>query len=124
MGRVRQDFEDRAHYMTEETMAKSTLMHSRSTALLATGQKKNGMTSGIPVNPINHQYDDNYNGQQLRVQEGEKNLNHLLREHHLQKRSTCGYNLINGKENVNAGSRPGMEGRVSEYEAYYRVRPT
>ena len=93
-------------------MAKSILMHSRSTNLLATGQKKNGMTTGIPVNPINHQYDDNYNGNQFRIQEGEKNLNHLLREHHLQKRGTCGYNPINGKENVSAGSQSSMKGRV------------
>ena len=29
------------------------------------GLRKNGMTTGIPVNPINHEYANNYRGQQF-----------------------------------------------------------
>jgi len=29
------------------------------------GIKKNGLTNGIPVNPINHQYINTYNGQKF-----------------------------------------------------------
>ena len=123
MQRLKQDFEDRAHQYTDESMAKSTLQHSKSTYLLSVGQKRNGMTTGIPVNPINHQYDLNYNGDQFRIREDENRLNKALREHHLVKRGTCGYNVINGKENIGAESRVEMAERVREYDEYYRVRP-
>lgn len=59
--------------------------------------RKNGTTTGIPVNPINHEYAPNYRGQLLQRQESEKLLNNMLRLHHLQTKGTCGYNPINGK---------------------------
>ena len=76
---------------------------SRSVEQLGLGQKRNGLTTGIPVNPINHSYDMNYNGEQFRAREGEKKLNHMLRMHHIQKHNGCGYNLLNGKENTPVG---------------------
>jgi hypothetical protein len=69
--------------------------------LFDVGAKKNGMTSGLPVNPINHEYMNSYGGKQLQHNETEKHLTHMVRLHHLQSKSTCGYNPINGKENIN-----------------------
>ena len=61
------------------------------------GVKKNGMTSGIPINPVNHQYQNTYGGKQLEAHDNLKHLNDLVRMHHLQSKNTCGYNLLNGK---------------------------
>lgn len=62
-------------------------------------------------------------------QENEQQLNNLLRMHLLQKKGTCGYNPINGKENLSVTSfvpeqrLDGMHSRISRYESHYRLKP-
>ncbi len=93
------------------------------------GLRKNGTTTGIPVNPINHEYASSYRGQQFQRQESEKQLNNMLRLHHLQTKGTCGYNPINGKENPQVKSLiaetlgEGMQSRMKEYREKYSLRP-
>ena len=49
--------------------------------------------------------------------------------HHLQKKGTCGYNPINGKENMSVTSLvpeervDGMYSRISRYDSHYRFKP-
>jgi hypothetical protein len=62
-------------------------------------------------------------------QEKEQQLNNLLRTHLLQKKGTCGYNPINGKENVSVtslvpeGGLEGMHSRICRYDSHYRLKP-
>jgi hypothetical protein len=104
--------------------------HQASTLqLFDVGAKRNGMTSGIPVNPINHHYQDSYGGKQLQSQETEKQLCGLVRLHHLQTKNTCGYNPINGKENTPVTQllpgdlQPDMGSRLGAYQQHYSIRP-
>lgn len=52
----------------------------------------------------------------------------MLRLHHLQKKGTCGYNVINGKENMKVDQlipepmKPGMDSRIQEYNQHYSLR--
>lgn len=53
----------------------------------------------------------------------------MLRLHHLQTKSTCGYNPINGKENSSVKNLipetlfDGMDSRFKEYQDRYSMRP-
>jgi len=93
------------------------------------GAKKNGMTSGQPINPINHEYMNSYGGKQLQYNESEKHLSKMVRLHHIQAKSTCGYNPINGKENtpvqqmVGYDQQDGMNSRLQVYQEHYKLRP-
>jgi hypothetical protein len=49
---------------SEEAMRQSTQL-SYQQQLWDLGLRKNGMTAGIPVNPINHEYATNFRGQQF-----------------------------------------------------------
>lgn len=42
---------------------KQATFQSYQQQLLDMGLKKNGMTTGIPVNPVTHEYSNNYRGQ-------------------------------------------------------------
>jgi hypothetical protein len=83
-----------------ENESRKAFQQSVSLQLFDLGLKRNGMTSGLPVNPINHQYMDSYGGKQFQVNESEERLNKMVRMHHIQAKSTCGYNVINGRSNV------------------------
>ena len=79
------------------------------------------MTLGMAVNPINHQYLSSYGGKKLAEHESEKELTKLARVHNLQVKSTCGYNVINGRNNfrveelVGQDRSDGMRSRIQEY---------
>lgn len=45
------------------------MQHATNQYLFDLGAKKNGMTSGLPVNPINHEYMNSYGGKQLQHNE-------------------------------------------------------
>ena len=87
------------------------------------------MTSGIPVNPINHVYQNTYGGKEFEKNENQKNISNLVRMHHLQTKNNCGYNLLNGVaiEPVEKRVRPEDEGmmksRIDTYKEHYSVRP-
>jgi hypothetical protein len=112
-----------------EEAQRQSLMQNYQQQLWDMGLRKNGMTTGIPVNPINHEYASNFRGQQFERQESEKRLNNMLRLHHLQTKGTCGYNVINGKENSSVKSLipetliDGMDSRIKEYRDRYSLRP-
>lgn len=86
------------------------------------------MTGGQPVNPINHQYMNSYGGKQFEMSESEDKLNKMVRMHHIQAKSTCGYNVINGKANtpieylVPQEQQEGMHSRILNYQEHYRLR--
>ena len=53
----------------------------------------------------------------------------MVRLHHLQAKSTCGYNPINGKENANVQQmvgyeqQEGMNSRLQVYQEHFQLRP-
>jgi hypothetical protein len=49
----------------EEYNMKQTLQQSNQQQAWDMGLRKNGMTTGIPVNPVTHEYASNYRGQQF-----------------------------------------------------------
>lgn len=48
-----------------EVEKKKELQHVTNLYLFDVGAKKNGMTGGLPVNPINHEFMNSYGGKQL-----------------------------------------------------------
>ena len=50
----------------------------------------------MPMNPITLQYHQNPFGHQQKFNDEEEKLRKLVRAHHIQNASTCGYNVING----------------------------
>ena len=53
----------------------------------------------------------------------------MVRLHHLQTKNSCGYNLLNGKENtpvhkmVKADDEPMIDSRLQTYKEHYSMRP-
>lgn len=61
----RENFLSHLHVKDEEMEKRRQMMQVNTLHLFDVGLKRNGMTSGIPVNPINHQYQNTYGGKEL-----------------------------------------------------------
>jgi len=70
---------------------------NQSRYLCEIGLKKTGFSNGMPMNPITLQYHQNPFGNQQKFTDEEERLRRLVRAHHIQNASTCGYNPINGQ---------------------------
>ena len=125
----RENFLHNLHVRDESIEKKKELQQITNLHLFDVGLKRNGMTSGIPVNPINHRYQDTYGGKELSRNENQKHLASLVRMHHLQSKSNCGYNLLNGDQtvpvykNVKNEDQEMMNSRIESYKEHYKVRP-
>lgn len=58
----RENFLHQIYDRNAEVEKKKENFHATNLELFDLGEKKNGMSSGIPVNPINHQYQNTYGG--------------------------------------------------------------
>jgi hypothetical protein len=64
------------------------------------GAKMTIHSHGVPVDPINQNYQNTENGRYQQRFEEEKRINGLVRSHHLQTCGTSGYNIINGQASI------------------------
>ena len=68
------------------------------------GEKATMHKYGIPINPINAQYQNSTRGQELAQKDEEKGLRRLVRAHYLQTMGSSGFNIVTGRGSIDVGS--------------------
>lgn len=52
--------------------------------------------SGLPYNPVSHNYENTMQGNALRKRDNQKKVQALTRAQNLEERSNCGFNVLTG----------------------------